>query len=294
MLQSKDTIQKFIFDNTDIRGEIVTLEQSYQTVVGHKPVPPAVHRLLGEFLAAVSLLSSTLKFDGIITLQARGEGPLPLIMAECDHHQGLRGIANPDPDADFSKLEHASLRELLGKGVLAITIDPEKGQRYQGIVPLDADDLASCLEHYFTQSEQLDTRFWIAVDDHRAGALMVQALPRQESAQADHEETWQTVTALADTVKADELLSLDQETVLFRLFHEQQVRLLTTAPVTFRCSCSRPRSAKTLASLGREDIEALVAEQGKVSVDCQFCGQHYTFKQQDLNEIFEGNSPLLH
>ena len=190
-----------------------------------------VQQLLGEFLAAASLLSSTLKFDGILTLQARGDGPLPLIMAECSHHQGLRAVAQPDDAADFDQLAvdaegRADIRQLLGKGVLAITIDPDKGERYQGIVPLDADKLAGCLEHYFSQSEQLNTRFWFSADSNASAGLMLQALPQQLNASAEeNRDHWETTVALADTVEPGELLGLEHETLLYRLFHEEQVRL---------------------------------------------------------------------
>lgn len=291
MPHTKDQMQRFIFDETDIRGELVSLEDAYQTVIKQNPAPRAVQLLLGEFLAAASLLSSTLKFDGIITLQARGDGPLPLIMAECDHHKGLRGIANPDPDANYTELDNASMQELLGKSVLAITIDPDKGQRYQGVVPLEEDTLAACLEHYFKQSEQLDTRFWVAVNEQCVSALMLQALPQQKT---DSKDQWETVTALAGTVTSQELLELDHKTLLFRLFHEHQVRLFDSLPVRFSCSCSRARCARTLATLGPKEVSDLMKEQDKVSIDCQFCKQHYSFKMSDMAEIFPDQTSTLH
>ena len=291
MPHTKDQMQRFIFDETDIRGEIVSLEEAYQTIIEQNPAPRAVQLLLGEFLAAASLLSSTLKFDGIITLQARGDGPLALIMAECDHHKGLRGIANPDPEADFSGLENASMLELLGKSVLAITIDPDKGKRYQGVVPLEEDTLAACLEYYFMQSEQLDTRFWMAANEQCVSALMLQALPQQKT---DSKDQWETVTALAGTVTSQELLELDHKTLLFRLFHEHEVRLFDSLPVRFSCSCSRARCASTLATLGPKEVSELIEEQGKVSIDCQFCKQHYSFKLSDMAEIFPDQASTLH
>ena len=291
MPHTKDQMQRFIFAETDIRGEVVSLEEAYQTVTEQNPAPRAVQHLLGEFLAAASLLSSTLKFDGIITLQARGDGPLSLIMAEGDHHKGLRGIANPDPEADFSELENATMQELLGKSVLAITIDPDKGQRYQGVVPLEEETLAACLEHYFKQSEQLDTRFWIAVNEQRVSALMLQALPQQKT---DSKEQWETVTALAGTVTPQELLELEHKTLLYRLFNEHEVRLFDSLPIRFSCSCSRARCAHTLASLGPEDVAEMIEEQGKVSIDCQFCKQHYSFKMSDMAEIFPDQASTLH
>jgi len=295
MSSTEDQMLRFMFDDTDIRGEIVKLDHTFQEVLSHNALPSVVETLLGEFLAAASLMSSTLKFDGIITVQARGEGPLPLIMAECDHHKGLRGIAQTDDNADFDALSDANIKTLLGKGVLVITIDPDQGQRYQGIVPLDADTLAGCLEHYFTQSEQLETRFWIEAKGQKAAALMIQALPAQTQNDSEaRRESWQTLCTLGDTVTGEELLELEQETLLYRLFHEQQVRLFAAVPVRFSCSCSRQRSADSLSSLGPAEVESLIAEQGHISVDCQFCNQQYMFGPEHMAELFGDDSHLIH
>lgn len=306
-MASNDLIHRFLFDHTDIRGEVVSLDNSYREVLAHNPHPPVVQQLLGEFLAAVSLMSSTLKFDGLITLQARGEGPLPLIMAECSHHKGLRAIARPNPDADFTAMEGESspnIRQLLGKGVVAITIEPasslnSRGERYQGIVPLDADDLAGCLEHYFAQSEQLNTRFWLSADSNmdnpRTSGLMLQALPQQLNASAEqNRDHWETTCTLADTVKPDELMGLEHEILLYRLFHEEQVRLLDAAEVHFACSCSRQRSANALVSMGENEVTQLIAENETITIDCQFCNQQYIFGPQDVTKLFSDQPHTLH
>ncbi len=288
-------MQRFLFDNTDIRGEIVTLSDSYQQVLqNNQDLPAQVQALLGEFVAAVSLLSSTLKFDGILTLQARGDGPLPLIMAECSHHKALRAIARPNPEVDFAALEGKDLKALMGDGMLAIIIDPDKGERYQGIVPLDSDNLAGCLQHYFDQSEQLPTRFWLTCDEQAATGLMLQALPQQLTSGEENEEHWNTALQLANTVKDEELLTLEHSEILYRLFHEEQIRLFEPAAVRFECSCSRERSANALTSLGRAEVESLLAEQDVISIDCQFCNQTYAFGPQDLDGLFGDNEHSLH
>ncbi len=293
-MSSADLMHRFLFDHTDIRGEVVTLGDSHRQVLEHNQHAPVVQRLLGEFLAAVSLLSSTLKFDGSLTLQARGDGPLPLIMVECSHHQDLRGIARPDGEADFEALADADLTQLLGQGVLTITVDPTQGQRYQGIVPLDQPTLAGCLEHYFQQSEQLDTRLWFAADEQHATGLLLQALPQQINASAEENQAhWQTACTLAETVKPEELLNLDHETLLYRLFNEEEVRLFEPVSVSFACSCSRARSAHALTSLGRPEVEQLLKEQGSIVIDCQFCNQVYKFDSTSVDELFEQN-PTLH
>ena len=288
-------MHRFLFDNTDIRGEIVTLSDSYQQVLeNNQDLPAQVQALLGEFVAAVSLLSSILKFDGILTLQARGDGPVPLIMAECTHHKALRAIARPNPEVDFDALEGHDLKSLMGDGMLVIIIDPDKGERYQGIVPLDGDNLARCLQHYFDQSEQLPTRFWLSSSEKAATGLMLQALPQQLASPEENEEHWNTALQLANTVKDEELLTLEHSEILYRLFHEEQIRLFEPAAVRFECSCSRDRSANALTSLGRAEVESLLAEQDVISIDCQFCNQTYAFGTQDLDSLFDDNEHSLH
>ncbi|BFM22312.1 Hsp33 family molecular chaperone HslO [Gilvimarinus japonicus] len=283
---SNDLLHRFIFDDCDIRGEIVTLGASYQEILAHNDYPKVVQALLGEFVAAVALLSSTLKFDGVVTLQARGEGALSLVMAECSHHNEIRAIVRPAPDGEIDA-EAATLPDLLGGGVLAITLDPAKGERYQGVVPLEADDLAGCLEHYFRQSEQLETRFWLAADQDAASGLMLQALPQQLAASAeDNADQWRTAQALADTVSSDELRRVDHNQLLYRLFHEQSLRLFSPSAIHFACSCSRERSAEALKSLGQSDVEQLLIEKGEIEIDCQFCNQLYRYSAADIRALF--------
>lgn len=289
MTPNNDLLHRFMFDEYDIRGEIVTLGESYREVLRNNPYPTSVKKLLGEFLAAASLLSSTLKFDGMIILQARGNGPISTIMAECSNHQDLRGIVrlNPEQELTETQRESADMQGLLGEGILAITIEPKRGERYQGIVPMDSEKLAGCLEHYFRQSEQLETRLWFAADGEHASGLLLQALPRQlKTSPEENEDQWETLSALADTLTAEELLNLDHETLLYRLFHEHQVRLFDPSSLRFACSCSRERTGNALVSMGREEVEALLVEQGQIDVDCQFCNQHYHFEAADVRALF--------
>ena len=288
-MSSTDQMQRFLFENTDIRGEIVSLGDSYAEVLKNNDLPAVVQQLLGEFVAAVSLLSSILKFDGRLTLQARGDGPLPLIVAECNHHRELRAVARPDDGVDWDSLAGSGIGDLIGKGMLVIIIEPDKGQRYQGVVPLDADNLAACLEHYFKQSEQLATRLWFAADaaQGRASGLLLQALPQQLNSTAEENQScWETTTALAATVKAEELLHLTHEELLYRLFNEEEVRLFEPLAIKFQCSCSFDRSAKALVSLGHTEVKLMLAELGTINIDCQFCNQHYHFTDKEVAELF--------
>lgn len=293
---SSDQIRRFMLDDCDIRGEIVTLEHSYQQASEHQNLAPATRFLLGEFLAATTLLAEVLKFEGILTLQVRGSGPVPLIMAETTDERHLRGIVKLRDDVGADALEGLSFTQMIGNGVLTLTIDPRKGSRYQGIVPAEGDTLAECLTNYFAQSEQLKTRFWLAADNQKAAGLLLQALPNpdpQGSGQRSH-ELWTTAAHLANTVKPEELLQLDQETLLYRLFNEFDIRLYDPQPVSFACSCSRERSARALLSLGRDDAYTLLAERDIIETSCEFCGTQYHFGEPDLATIFGSANDDLH
>lgn len=279
-----DELIRFIFDTTDIRGEWVQLERSYADTLINHHYPPGVRRLIGEFLAAASLMGATLKYEGTLILQARSEGQVPLIMAEATSTGAVRAIVR---GAEMAIGEN--FQALMGDGNLTITIDPVNGQRYQGIVAMEGDSLASCLEEYFRQSEQLPTRFWLAVDDTRAAGLFLQELPSSIDA-GTRAEQWQHLNALAETVTAVELLQLPAETLLHRLFHQEQLHLLRRDPVEFRCSCSQARTEAMLASLGRAEIEAILAEQGEVSVNCEFCLQSYRFSPERARQLFAAPS----
>ena len=282
-----DYTQRFIFDESDVRGETVALERSYAEVLAKHAYPEPVAQLLGEMLAAAALLVGTLKFDGLLVLQARSHGPVSLLMVECSSDREIRGIARYDE----ALIEPgATLQTLMPEGDLTMTMDPRKGKRYQGIVGLEGADLSECLSTYFVMSEQLPTRFWLNADGKRARGLLLQQLPAARLTDPqERAASWQHVTTLASTLTAEELLSLDNETVLHRLFHEDPLRMFDIQPLTFRCSCSRERSANALVSLGLEDAQQLVIEHnGMVEIDCQFCNQRYLFDSADVVQLFAG------
>lgn len=286
-MTSHDFTQRFLFDETDVRGELATLDRSYVEVLAKHAYPEPVAQLLGEMLAAAALLCGTLKFEGLLVLQARSSGPIPLLMVECSSEREVRGIARYEESEITAS---ASLGELMPDGVLALTIDPRHGQRYQGIVPLEGASLAECLSGYFATSEQLPTRFWLNADGRRARGLLLQQLPpsRIKDAQA-RQDSWEHVVTLADTLTAEELLGLDNEVILHRLFHEETVRLFDEQPVAFSCSCSRDRAANALISMGQPDVESLLDEQdGQIRVDCQFCNEQQVFDAADIAQIFAG------
>ncbi|MBU2985013.1 Hsp33 family molecular chaperone HslO [Saccharophagus degradans] len=296
MQQNNDQIQRFIFDATDIRGEIVTLDQSFLAATNHQHLSPWCKSLLGEFLAAVSLLSETLKFNGLLTLQARGDGDIPLIMAETDNLGHVRGIIKPAASAPLETLDlgDAALPDIIGNGVLVMTIDPKIGERYQGIVPLENGTLAECLSDYFERSEQLATKFLLFSSPEKCAGMLLQALPAQKvKDQAEREDKWNTVVQLAKTVKQEELFELDHATLLYRLFNELECRLFAGKTIQFKCGCSRKRCANAITSLGKQDALELIEQQQKIDINCEFCGTNYTFKRKDIDTLFgEDNQPL--
>ena len=286
-----DTSLRCLFEDADIRGETVHLDAAYREILSIHEYAPGVNRLLGEFLAAAVLLSTNLKYEGRLILQVRSEGQIPLLMVECDHLLQVRAIARGAQEATSD--DNA---QLLTNGQLAITIDPSSGQRYQGIVPLVEDSLAHSLDAYFEQSEQLKSRLWLAADGDRAAGLLLQQLPSQVT-QDDTErlQQWEHACSLAATVRDEELLQLRAEELLYRLYHEDAVRVFQPAPVSFRCSCSRERTRNALASLDPGEVEELLEELGSITMDCEFCNQQYRFAREDLGDILPGDeSRTLH
>lgn len=289
--EAGDSTRRFLFEQADIRGEVVQLDSVLQDILTVHQYAPGVQRLLGEFLAAATLLSTTLKFEGTLILQARSNGQVPLLMAECTSDLQVRGIARG--------AEHATsddFAQLLASGNLAITIDPRKGKRYQGIVPLATDSLARSLDAYFEQSEQLQTRFWLAADGTRAAGMLLQQLPAQVVPDEQlRQAQWQHVCTLGATISADELIRLDQEELLYRLYHEDPVRLFAPKAVQFHCSCSMARSRNALSAIATSELEDILTEQGCITVDCEFCNQQYRFEREDLVGLLEApTAPILH
>jgi len=286
-----DQSQRFLFDDADIRGETVHLRDSLGEVLANHQYAPGVGRLLGEFMAASVLLTTTLKYEGKMILQARSEGQIPLIMAECTSDLKIRAIARGAQEATSEAFE-----VLLSNGQLVITIDPARGERYQGIVPLVQNSLAHSLDAYFRMSEQLHTRFWLACDGQQAAGMLLQQLPSQlQPDPQDRENQWQHVCMLADTLRDQELLTLPAEQSLRRLFHKEPTRLFEPRRPEFHCSCSRERTFNALSAVGAEEVESLLVEQGSITMDCEFCNQQYAFNRDDLVALLPPEKPpLLH
>lgn len=286
----QDLLSLFLLEPSGVRGVLVHLDETWQAIQARAPYPAPVAERLGETSAAAALFTGHAKLDGRLSVQLRGTGALRTLFAECTAQGTLRGIAH------FSEpLPTPLTPRAFGSGsVMAITIEnlPPGGRdmvRYQGMVSLDADHLAEAFEAYFAQSEQLPTRVLLAADGQRAAALMLQQLPEGHG----DPDGWTRCSAIFDTLGPAELLSQSSESLLFRLFHEENVRLIGQRGLRFACSCSRARVEDTLRSLGLEETLA-AARDGLTEVHCDFCGQGYRFSNEQVQGLFqaaEANAP---
>ena len=285
-----------MLERSPVRGELVEIADAWRQVQTLRTYPPAVSKLLGEMMAAAALLSANLKFNGAIILQIHGDGPVQLLVVECDASLRLRGTAKLRESAQIA--DGASLQELVnqhGEGRFAITLDPADKlpgqQAYQGIVSLDGDSVATVIENYMMRSEQLDTRLWLAADAHIARGLLLQKLPDEGGSAVDSKigadaDAWDRSVTLASTVSHEELLSTDIMTLLQRLYWEESVRVFEPRHPSFYCSCSREKVGNMLKMLGKEEVDSAIADLGELEIDCDFCGQQYAFDAVDCAQLF--------
>ncbi len=291
MMTHQDQLHRYLFEDYAVRGELVSLQETYRQVLGQHNYPPAVKTLLGELLVATSLLTATLKFTGEITVQLQGDGPLRLAVINGDDRQNMRGLARIDGDI----ADDATLAQMVGNGYLVITLTPAEGERYQGVVGLEGPRLADCLENYFLQSEQLPTRLFIRTGEYQgevaAAGLLLQVLPGQDTRADDFDHLAQ----LTATVKGDELFALPANDVLYRLYHQDNVTVYPAQSVQFRCTCSRQRCADALMTLGEQELNDMLEQDGEVDMHCDFCGSHYRFDADAIADLqqqaAQGRSP---
>lgn len=284
-----DQAVRFVFDDCAVRGVWVQLDQTLAQLLAQQPDYTQAERvLLGESVVASVLLTRTIKLKGRVALQARSEKALRLLVAECTNDGDVRGVVELDESITEEQL--VPLAPLMAGGYLAVALLPDAGERYQGIVPLDGDRIQDCLADYFVRSEQLATGFWLASDGVRAAGLMLQVLPAEDR----DEDVWPRLTALAHTVKPEELLMLDAETLLHRLYHEEVVRVFEPESLRFACTCSAERSRDAMVMLGRDELLKLFAETPSVDIDCQFCNAKYTFGSADFNDLLHTDHDQQH
>ena len=300
----------FVCDGAPVRGEIVSISTAWQAVLARRNDPPVIRQILGDFVAAATLLSASLKFDGTLIIQAQSKGPISLLVVECSSNLTMRATVKLSVEPAEIDL-NATLADLLdaaNTGRLVITLDPSERQPgqppYQGIVALQQDhngiavpvqNAAEAIMLYMRHSEQLETRIWLASNEQVVGGLLLQRLPNSGGhVHLDPQtaaEGWSRIQALGETITTDELLELNPETTLRRLFlnesSEAGVRTFPARPVQFACRCSRLKVADVLRMLGEEEVNSILAEQGAVETGCEFCGKSYRFDAVDCIQVFK-------
>lgn len=295
-----DTLQKFIFNDATVRGELVELTSTWQQVLAHHHYPVPVQRLLGELTCAAALLCANLKFEGSMIIQIHGDGPIQLLVVECNHRLQLRAMAKLAENANID--DSTRLSELInqsGQGRFVITLDPlnkQPGyQTYQGIVPIEGESIAEVIENYMKQSEQLDTKLWLASDNQICRGMLLQRLPFMGgtvdqsaviSKVEEAQESWRRASLLGGTLNQEELLNTSIATLLHRLFWEEELRTFDAQQVTFSCSCSREKVGNMLKMLGEKEVTEAVTSLGKLDINCDFCGKPYYFDAVDCAQLF--------
>lgn len=276
-MRDRDSLHRFIIENSSVRGELVHLDASWKAILERNEYPDVVKKQLGDALAAVALLSATIKYKGKIVLQIQGDGPLHLLVVQATSDNTVRGVARWKGD-----VPSGSLKDVFGEATMLITIEAETGTPYQGVIELKGDTLANGIEDYFKQSEQLPTRLWLASNDDTCAGFLLQELPSDENESPD----WGHHEHLAATVTKEELLTLSVKDLLHRLYHESDVRLFDSEIFSFRCGCSSERIDSMLLSLGYDEVKQTVQQEGGVSVDCEFCNAHYEYDIVDVEQLF--------
>ncbi|OZI30370.1 Hsp33 family molecular chaperone [Bordetella genomosp. 10] len=297
-----DLLKKYLFEDRSVRVQAVRLHQTWLDAQTNHQYPPAIKRLLGELVAASTLLAANLKFDGSLLLQLQGDGPIALLVVECRSDLSLRATVKlRDGHAVPEDGTMQSLMNPGGNGRFIVVLDPQRKvpgqQAYQGIVPIIGESVAEALAHYMRQSEQLDTQLWLAADEQHAAGVLLQRLPEQggngePGAPGSAALTWERAGHLAATIKREELLQLDIDTLIHRLFWEETLLAFDPLEVRWHCTCSRNRVAGMLRMLGREEVDSVLAEQGKVEVACDFCGKPYVFDAVDCARVFAGSQTM--
>ena len=286
-----NALQPFMFQEAQVRGQIVRLEHTYQMIINQHPYPDMIKHLLGEALASCLLLTGSIKFEGDLSLQFQGDHRLPLLIVQCDHQLNLRAYAKYDENLTAEDYAQSFLA-----GKMALTLNPyNQTQSYQSIVPIYSTSMSENLTHYFAQSEQLATKIWLAADDARVAGMMLQLMPgksNDDKESSDRELFWEYATHIGQTITDVELLNLENELLLHRLYHETEVMLFDSRTARFRCRCTREKMQQVLTTLGEQDAKELIDEKGSIDVTCDFCNSHYSFDAIDVTLLFRGgNSP---
>lgn len=294
-----DNLRTLLFEEAACRAQLVHLRKSWQIVSSHNQYPKAVVELLGQLVAASTLLSASLKFEGSLVLQIQGDGPIKLLVAECNNTLGIRATVKLVEEASIA--DEASFTDLVnrnGKGLCVLILDPKNrlpGQQpYQGVVGLDGINVAQVLEEYMRHSEQLKTRIQLWSDAESAAGIMIQEMPRigGKTSKEHLENGWETLMALSGTATSDEMLRLGTEEMSKRLFSELQPQILADRQPHFQCTCSRTKVSRMLTGLGLSEITDALKEHPNISVHCDFCNAAYVFTQNQCEALFSNDDEL--
>ncbi|MGB7184778.1 MAG: Hsp33 family molecular chaperone HslO [Burkholderiaceae bacterium] len=282
---------RFLMADAGIRGEWVELDTSWFEVVKRHSLDDRCTSLLGELIAATLLLAATIKHEGSVTAQIVGDGPVKLAVVQSRAEGSYRATLKLSESRPLPDDPEAALSDLLnpgGQGRFVITIDPETegGTSYQGIVPLEGQTVARMLERYMFRSEQLPTRMWLAANGERVSGLLLQKMPLDDRGPSPDSDGWNRMQKLGETLTRDEMLEIDGETALHRLFWQEPIGEITSKPLHFACQCSRDRVATMLKMLGQQEIDDIIQEQGNVSVNCEYCNTPYVFDPIDSASLF--------
>ncbi len=278
-MQNSDFLQPFLFNDTPIKGNVAQLNNTYTMALAHQTLPHVVKKALGELMAASALLTATLKMEGAMVIQIQTMGQLKLLVVECSSNLEMRATAKWDGDI----ADNTDFLSLISDGQCVITLDPKGQKPYQGIVPIEGENIATMLESYMLRSQQIDTKLWLSCDGQYAGGLMLQKLPEDELADAD---AWNRVVTLADTITNAELISNSAERIITDLFHEEDVRVFDSRLLRFYCKCTRTGVASMLQMLGKDEVESIIAEQNQVKINCDYCNKEYLFDAVDAATLF--------
>jgi molecular chaperone Hsp33 len=293
-MHDRDCLHRFLFEQYPIRGHLVHLDAAWRALIEHREYPAAIRDALGEAVAASLLLAATVKFEGVLSMQLRGDGPVHLMLVQCTSGLGVRGLARYR-DGHYADMNAGAGRiaDLIGTGNLTVTLETDDGsRRYEGIVPIGGERLGESLQIYFENSEQLPTRLWLHADASGASGMLLQKLPGSHAPGADPaaaaavDDAWRRVQLIGSTLTAEELRTLGDVEILHRLFNEDDLRLFEPAPVYFRCRCSRERVGSMLQGLGEAETRSVLAERGEVEVRCDFCNRAYVFDAVDVAQLF--------
>lgn len=281
---NSDSSQRFIFDNLHVRGEIVHLNDTFKTIIEQRNYPKGLQKLIGEALLACVLITGGLKFKGEIGLQFHGDERLPLLLVKCDDELKVKAVAKfKEPNSENELIDY---QEAFKSGKLVLNINKYNStQTYQSIVPIKSGNLAENIMYYFAQSEQIPTQIHLAVDDNYAAGMLLQLMPGENTQSREH--FWEYAVKIAETITDKELFTLDNQEILYRLYHESNLRLFEPRSVKFHCGCDVKKIHKALLMLGENEARQILLEKGIITVNCDFCNKLYSFDAIDITMLFK-------